>query len=136
MNIIVMSKIQLINEFNEVFLELSCQLAGLFPNSIISNNLQNLKHVIGISKEKLMESFVIYVLPYKQQIDSGNQDFFINKSFDDLVNNSNDLIYVTELKKIWHLLDNTNKQVVQEYMKLLCSYALKYFNLIDSVKTV
>lgn len=131
-----MSKIHFINEFNDVLLELSCQLSGLFPNSIISNNLQNLKHVIGISKEKLIESFVIHVLPYKQQIDNGDHYFFINKSFDDIVDNSSDLIYVTEMKKIWHLLDDTNKKVVQEYMKLLCSYALKYFNLIDLVKTI
>jgi hypothetical protein len=124
-----MDKLQIIQDFNNMIIDLANQLTQLCPNSIIANNINNITDIIKRYPKKVIDLFVIYVLKYKQQIDSGDENFFMNKTYDDDLKDHNHLINkIFEFKNIWSQLNKQNRLVVQQYMQYLCQLALEYIN--------
>jgi hypothetical protein len=127
---------EIINDFNEYIMNLVTEISIICPNSIISNNKTKISKLIEIKKNKLVELFIIYVLPDKEHIEQENDDYFINNSYKHITNDENDTIkQVFEFKHIWKNLNSTNKQIVRDYMKILLSLASDYFKLFDSSTT-
>lgn len=109
--------------FNTTTLHLVTEIARLFPKSTIANNIQEIKNMMRTKESKLIELFVINVLPEKEYIDSGNEDYFLGKT--DKKNKSNKQLF--EMKEIWMKLSKDNKKMMISYMKFMCEYAQRYF---------
>lgn len=127
----------IIDQFNEYALDLTRQLSLVCPESIISKNLDNVSAIIKISPKIPISAFIIYILPDKEKIDREDDDYFVNKSYDNVIGNDNMLIKkVFEFKDIWAKLNPNNKKVVIQYMKLLCGLALEYYTKhVDTAKS-
>lgn len=117
-----------LHEFNSTVIELADQLSIVCPGSLISNNIGNLKMIIRSHPTKVIELFIIYVLPDKDKIDEGNNDFFLNKSYEDVVEKTEIPVgNIFEFKNIWYKLKYENQELVKQYMQLLCYHAQEYF---------
>lgn len=109
---------------------------------------------IKFHPDKVITQFIIHILPYKNEIDKGNEEFFLKdlvgdsgeKKIGEYVdndtikntnifsgNNINDFysdisgIEIFKFKEIWEYLSQNNKECIKEYMQLLCYYADEYF---------
>jgi hypothetical protein len=120
---------RIVNEFNNTLSDFAKNLANIFPNSLIGNNLSTILTIINANdtKHKLIHTFICKVLPYKNEIDNGNEDFFVNKSFSDDTDDSNVMNSIFELKSLWKKLNNNNKKYVIQYMQLLCEISQDYY---------
>jgi hypothetical protein len=116
-----------VNDFNKTMIDLVEQLSLVVPNTVISNNLPNLKMIIISQPSKVIELFCVYVLQEKELFETDfNQ--FINKSYDDKANGNNEIIgKIFELRNIWQKLSIQNQQLVQQYISCLFYYAQEYF---------
>jgi hypothetical protein len=120
---------QIVNDFNSTLLDLVQNISDVCPDTIIADNKTIIKNTLlkGKNKRKAIDTFVAKVLIYKPQIDSGNEDFFLNKSYDsdlkgvDTGNNISGKIF--EFKSIWKNLKRENKDFVIQYMQILCLLA-------------
>lgn len=121
---------QTIFDFNSVLLDLGRSLAEVCPNSIIGQNISLVEQAIcnPNNKTKFIEIFVGKILQYKDKIDAGDENFFLGKSYnDDLKSNNSMLDRVFEFKTIWVDLKKENKELVIQYMQILCQLAQNYF---------
>ena len=117
-----------LEQFNSTVLDLAEQLSIVCPKSIISNNIGNLRMVIKNFPKKVIELFIIYVLPDKARIDNGENDYFVNKTYDDIAKDNNFSVQkIFEFKNIWVSLSPENQQLVIQYMQCLCYYSQTYF---------
>lgn len=124
-----------VTEFNNMLIDLASQLAVLCPSSIIANNIDVLTHIVKKKPKVVIDAFVLYVLKYKQRIDAGDEDFFLNNSFDSEISdvekrtNENDLVKKAfEFKAIWKQLSQQNRDIVKQYMQYMCQLALTYIS--------
>src|SRR5579863_5758208 len=96
---------EIIDNFNEVLLSLVENVASVCPRSIIATNINHVRKAITNknSPNKFIELFCLKVLQYRDQIDAGDDNFFMNKDFkDDLSDQSSSLIdIVSSLKCVW-----------------------------------
>ena len=121
---------QLIVDFNTVLYDLAISIADVCPNSIIGKNIGDVKKTIN-NKEyrtKFIEIFVAKVLVYKEKIDAGEESFFLSKSYEkDFEGNESQMHQIFEFKSIWSKLKHDNKELVKQYMQILCELAQNYF---------
>jgi hypothetical protein len=119
-----MSELEL---FNNTLINLAIQLAEICPKSIISIYLNLIKKVVLNNPDKIIIEFIIHVLPHKDKIDAGNEDFFMNKSYEKEAKGDDEVIdKIFKFKDIWKQLNTTNKNIVIQYMICLCYYAQLY----------
>lgn len=122
---------QLIKDFNGSLGELLDFLKVKSPESIILKNVDVVKSAIDKNPEKPIEQFVIYVLKYKDQIDKGDEDFFLKKDYDDDMkgteNKSSSLADVLSFKTIWNKLKDDDKNFIKMSMQILAFCAQQYF---------
>jgi nitrogenase molybdenum-iron protein alpha/beta subunit len=128
--------INIVNDFNNILLSLSLNIANVCPTSIIGTNIKDIEKQIKKKENftKFIDLFCIKVLQYKTQIDKGEDDFFMNKDYkDDLVGQEASAFdYVLSFKTIWGQLKKENKQIVIFNMQMLCELSQQYFNYIGS----
>lgn len=118
----------LITDFNSTIIDLAEQLSVVVPNSSISNNRGYIKSLIRSKPKQLIELFVQYVLPEKPKIDGDDDSYFIDRDYSrETGSDGTTLNYVFEFKTIWKELSQTNRNVIRQYMRLLCHYAQEYF---------
>lgn len=127
-----MAKTAIISEFNNMVIDLASQLATLCPTSIIANNMDVLAQLIRKNNKSIIDIFVIYILKYKPQIDSGDDAFFMNNSFDSELDSHNDgkdmIKKAFEFRTIWKQLKQENRDIVKQYMQILCQLSLEYIS--------
>lgn len=119
-----------VTDFNSTLLDFATKISVLFPCSVIGANINIIRPMLTTkdenTKHKIIHIFILKVLPYKQQIDSGDEQFFLNKSFNEDTNDNNMLNNIFEIKKLWKQLNNENKENVKRYMQLLCEISQEY----------
>jgi hypothetical protein len=132
---LIMDNSDTIFDFNNMVLELASQIAILCPTSIIANNIDILQQLIKKNPKSIIDIFVMYVLKYKPLIDSGDDEFFLNNTFERELSvvgnniNDNDLVKKAfEFKTIWKQLNQQNRDVVKQYMQFLCQLSLTYIS--------
>jgi hypothetical protein len=120
---------QLIFEFNSVSLDLVKNIAAICPNSLVGRNIKDIENAYKslTRKNAFIETFVLKVLPHKQQIDEGNEDFFLKKDYSSDFENNELGSKVFEFKNIWKDLKPQNKNIVIQYMQILCKISQEYF---------
>ena len=117
-----------LQNFNNTVCGLAEQLSIVCPNSVISNNINNLKMIIKSYPDKIIGLFIMYVLPDKEKIDSGDNDYFLKKSYDNVAKeNEVSIQKFFEFKNVWYELSHENQELVKQYMQCLCYYSQEYF---------
>ena len=105
---------QVILDFNDTLLSLAQNISMICPKSIIANNIKDIEKAIKKKDNfaKFIDFFSVKVLKYKDEIDSGDESFFMNKDYNDDLSdqNSSYLNHVISLKSIWGLLKKENKE--------------------------
>lgn len=121
----------LLSKFTSTLLDFIESLAMVCPTSSIASNLFLIKLSINnpLQRTTYIEMFIINVLPHKKKIDNNNEDFFVNKSYEKESGEEN-MDIVSELKEVWKTLSSGNKEIVFEYMQVLCDHSQNYFNLV------
>lgn len=121
-----------VNDFNDMLLSLAINLSTVCPHSIIGTNISEIKKAIKNPDnfKKFIDTFCIKVLPYKKEIDSGDETFFMEKDYSEDLKESGTsaLDHVISLKSIWNDLKKENKKIVIFNMQCLCALALDYYN--------
>lgn len=122
---------QFVTDFNSTILDLARNLATISPESLIGTNLRNIESVLNDpeNKLKIIDIFVARVLQYKQQIDKGDENFFLNNTYSDQYGGNDQYVLdkIFEFKNIWATLSQADKQCVTQYMQILCMLAQEYF---------
>lgn len=127
---------QLITDFNNTLLDLALNIANICPSSIIGTNIKDIEKTIKRKDlhSKFIDIFCVKVLKYKDEIDSGEESFFMDKDYSsDLSDQDSSLLnHVLSLKSIWKFLKKDNKEIVIMNMQILCALAQQYFEFIAS----
>ena len=104
--------------FNAKLLEFMQDLIDTYKHDgdfVVCKNLTE----ISISYDYTMpqQIFHMYVVDkYEEQIVTGNEDFFLQETYDPSVT---DIQVVNKLKQMWQTLDPNNKKIVWQYMQVL-----------------
>jgi hypothetical protein len=101
----------IIKEFNEISLDFLSQTSALVGYIYF----YKFKLMTKVNCLFAIDLFIQKVLPYKQQIMSKDETFFINKSTD-MTDYMNDIIGI---KQIYHTLDNKSKENIWEILLAL-----------------
>lgn len=116
-------------DFNNLLLDLIHNLNKICPNSIISNNMIFIEKFIKDEPVKMIEAFISYVLKYKKQIDAGDEDFFLNHSYEKDIPDKN-FAKIFEFKDLWKKINKDNKKSIIIYMQYLCGLSEQYFKIV------
>lgn len=127
-------KIELVTDFNGVLLSLAMDIASVCPKSIIGTNIKDIERQIKKRDNftRFIDLFCIKVLQYKNQIDAGDESFFMNKDYSsDVTDQGEDALnHVLTMKSVWAELKQENKNIVIMNMQILCELAMEYYFLI------
>lgn len=105
--------------FNRTLLEFMDDLIATFPELADFQALKKMtKAAIMIDPETVQAMFHKQVtLPYDAQILAKDETFFLNESYTNI--EGADSSIVDKLKKVWKGLDDKNKEVIWNYMRVL-----------------
>lgn len=127
---------EIVNDFNNMLLSLIMNIATVCPNSIVGANVKDIeKHIKSPkNKVKFVDLFCVKVLQYKNEIDNGDENFFMTKDYkDDLKDSEGNLLnHVVSMKSIWKDLSKENKDIVISYMQMLCELSLQYYIIVSN----
>ncbi len=121
-----------IEEFNSVLSDLIRDIAYICPKSFLGQNEKFILNFIEMAKikKRFIEMFMTKILPYKDKINRKDESFFLAKSYSKDINiNNNESFtgYIFKLKDVWHTLTKENRDVVWQYMGILCDMALEHY---------
>lgn len=126
-----------ISDFNNILLTLALNISNICPNSVIGANIKDIEKQFKKKENftKFIDLFCIKVLQYKDEIDEGDDNFFMTKDYSkDLEGQESSAFdYVLSFKSIWGQLKKENKQIVIFNMQLLCELSQQYFKYIQSI---
>lgn len=123
--------VQLVIDFNSTLLSLAQNVASICPTSIIGSNIKDIEKQIKRKENftKFIDLFCIKVLQYKDQIDSGEETFFMTKDYSkDIEGHDIGLNDIISLQSVWKEFKKENKDIVILNMQILCDLAQLYFN--------
>lgn len=122
---------QFIYDFNNTACDLCDNIALACPTSLIGRNIKEVKKALQskMNKNKFIDMFVLNVLVHKNEIMAGNDSFFLKKSYDNEIDKQYSSS-IFEFKDIWVKLSPQNKNVIIQYMQILCMLAEEYKNLV------
>ena len=124
--------IKLSKYFNSNILVLSRYLAQVCPTSFIATNIKYIEGMLYDKSHKYwtINLFVVKVLPYKEIIDKNDENFFLTKQYTkDFEGYDSYINKVFEFKDIWHSLNYHDKQMLFQYLQVLCVIALEYYKI-------
>lgn len=115
-----------IESFNKIILDFIGELKKIFPNEtkfaiyekVCDKQLQK-------NKIFLIDSFILHILPHKEQIDAGDDEYFMSKDMDGVDDKT--VKHLLNFKDLWTKLSDSNRVCVKEYMKILCEISAEYF---------
>jgi len=120
---------EVINDFNDTFMFMIKDIANVCPKSMVGTHQKDIEK-LAKNKEKptlLIDMFVMKVLKYKNEIKERKDTFFLSKSYDDDVESNAFLLHkILEFKSIWVDLKHENREIVFDYMNILCDLADAY----------
>jgi hypothetical protein len=113
----------LINEFNTNALQCIDFIISVTNDSDLQFYKKAFDKIILVDNTKAIEQFIIHCLPHYQEIINKDEKYFINLKSS---LNKTSLIEVLKLKKYFISLDNDVKNLIFEYLILLCNYSKQY----------
>jgi hypothetical protein len=130
-----MDKSTALRAFNTHFDEFVNDIINVFPEN---TDLKSAKNIVNITRKAnvtiVIKIWYMYVYsPYKERIDGGDLDFFINKDYkEDLdgVSNANDILNsIDSLRSPIKEMSDVNKAHSLEYVQNLCKLSEMYNSL-------
>lgn len=119
--------------FNNQFQELLDDINRIIPNNVDIITMQNALSSFKKTNPKLIISMWnnYVVIPYGNQINSGNYEFFIDKDYgSDFKGHKNEKVIldgIDRMREVVRALDENNKKHSLDYIKNLCSLSNLYF---------
>jgi hypothetical protein len=110
-----------LSKFNEQILNFLQEMSALFPED---KKLSTVYHTVEMMKtmnpREIMNQFRDYVTPFRQQILSRDESFFIQSDFSDKVTDSNSISEMLRVKHIWNSgrLTSKDKECIWNYFKV------------------
>jgi len=86
--------------------------------------------VKDMNSKFIIDSFILSVYPFKEQIENRNEDFFTSNEFiKDAVVDTNDFNFAVSLKTMWKTnLSDENKKIIWDYFNVLMKLCQKYIS--------
>jgi len=127
----------LINDFNEIFFNMANYIATICPSSLIGKNIAEIntvhKKLNPANMTKFIDYFVIKVLKYKDFIDTENEEYFFKEIEKDEIKCDKELkdygINLLEFKNYWRKLNQSDKDLIFQYLQSLCTICNEYIML-------
>ena len=126
-------------KFQEQLMDLTVTIGQITNDILIKTYQKSLQQAVAKSSKLIIDCFIKTV--YYQKIDDekgqirdkiirGEEEFFLNDMFDDMIVDGNKILKdIFAFKKIWKNLSEENKQLIKEYMLMLCYYSdIRYVN--------
>lgn len=130
----------LVNEFNDVMIDFVENIATVCPQSIIADNLKYIRTIYkdiinnkneDYPKECFITLFMKYVLPHQIEIRNGDDSYFLTDHCYKNIKNNDYMSKIFHFKDLWKSLKQENKDIVIDYMVILCDISQEYFNILD-----
>jgi len=119
-------------QFNKVFDLMVDFILSIYDSRSIKLNKTIIDNMRKINKYKIIEEYILWILPYYDKIKGQDEIYFItimnctnNKEHEDI---RQVLGYFKFLEVLKHF-DEDNNKIVFEYQILLCDYAIEYLNM-------
>ncbi len=85
------------------------------------------KMVKGANNKFIIESFVTYVLPFRNQILAKDEEFFLNGGGQDEIKDDYSTKLRDIIKNVWvHKMSDVNKEVIWKYFTVFVKLSEKY----------
>jgi hypothetical protein len=120
-----------LSRFNEQVLNFLNEISRLFPED---KGLKTFYHTVDFMKKtnprEIMNQFKEFVYPYKSQILSKDESFFLNNSFSDSIKDNNSISEMLRIKTIWTSgkLTQNDKDCIWNYFKVFIYLIEKEFS--------
>lgn len=140
-----MSNLEVIEEcFIKHFKKFIQSLASTKSIPFVSDNYDAIMLGIDFNHKKIIHVFMNEILQYEQQINNRDDQFFLNFDFNkkysnlnneinDIDNNDVSIDNIFQFKDNWRRLSEHNKNVIIDYMILLCKLAKVYKKEFDNL---
>lgn len=140
-----MSNLEVIEEcFIKHFKKFIQSLASTKSIPFVSDNYDAIMLCIDFNHKKIIRVFMNEILQYEQQINNRDDQFFLNFDFNkkysnlnneinDIDNNDVSIDNIFQFKDNWRHLSEHNKNVIIDYMILLCKLAKAYKKEFDNL---
>jgi hypothetical protein len=104
------------------------EISTLYPDEKeIMLFAEKYKMVKGANNKFIIESFVTYVLPFRNQILSKDEDFFLNGGGQDAIQDDYSTKLRDIIKNVWvHKMSDVNKEVIWKYFTVFVKLSEKY----------
>lgn len=140
-----MSNLEVIEEcFIKHFKKFIQSLKSTKSIPFVSDNYDAIMLGIDFNHKKIIHVFMNEILQYEQQINNRDEQFFLNFDFNkkysnlnneinDIDNNDVSIDNIFQFKDNWRHLSEHNKNVIIDYMILLCKLAKAYKKEFDNL---
>lgn len=120
---------QIITDFNTTLLDMVQFVAKVCPTTIVGRHISHIETLFADPKNvtKFIDTFVLYVLQYKDQIDRADEDFFLQNTYDNHVKDAEDITYIFAFKDTWKGLSKNSKSRLITYFQILAQLSEDYF---------
>lgn len=104
------------------------EISTLYPNEKeIMLFAEKYKLIKGANNKFVIESFVTYVLPLRDQILTKNEDFFLNGGGQDAIKDDYSSKLRDIIKNVWiHKMSDVNKEIIWKYFTVFVRLSEKY----------
>lgn len=106
-----------VNQLNS----LCCELADMYPEDVdIKMAKTSIDTMKRMNPKMVFTTFYQFVYPFKDQILSRNEDFFLNMDFSNIAGGeANNMMTVMNLKKYWSTMTEQTKECMWQYFGVL-----------------
>ena len=97
-------------------------LEKIYPENFSIKTYHNsINMVKKVNPRQIVNFFKTYIYIYKDEIMNENASFFLNKNYnDDLNNDPNSMLEVIKFKDLWDTAKEEHKKQIFRYFQLLC----------------
>ncbi len=125
-----MDKKLILKTFNTHLIEFMDDIITVFPREVdLLTSRTFIQGVLKVKKKLVIEYWYNYIyLLYKEQIDVGNFDYFLNKDYNKDTEDNDILNGIERMRNKIRELSDDNKEKSIEYVKNLSKLSNIYFN--------
>ena len=127
-----LNKSNILTVFNNHFMEFIDDIISIFPNDVDLTTMKNFFILIRKTNPKLLINvfYTHVVLKYETHIHNSNIDYFIEKDYQEDLNENNNsdkiISAINRLRNPIKLMDEKNKLNTIKYLQNLCKLASSY----------
>ena len=125
-----MDKSLILKTFNTHLIEFMDDIISVFSREVeLLTSRTFIQGVLKVKKKLVIEYWYTYVyLVYKEQIDKGNFDYFLNKDYNKDTEDNDILNGIEKMRNKIRELSHDNREKSIEYVKNLSKLSNIYFN--------